>query len=89
MRLALALVGFAALAGCGKPPINTQDGGAPGRSVDLMAVAPDGTNLWRFDAGSRDVYFASSGAQWTESCGKNCRRDVHVPTADPLEAASK
>lgn len=86
MKRLITLAALAALAACTKPAIRTEDGGAADRTVELMAVAPDGTHLWRFDTGDRYVYFASSGAGWTENCGKNCRRDVQVPTADPLQA---
>lgn len=93
-KLALALIMALPLAACEAPvkPISTEDGGANDRTVDLMAVAPDGTHLWRFNTGGRPVYFASTGAQWEERCGKRCRRDVQVPTAmpsDPLEAAGQ
>jgi hypothetical protein len=73
------------LAGCeGPAPISTSDGGREdGGKVYLMAVAPDGTKLWVFDAPSlmRPVYFASSGTQTTVGCGKNCNRPEYVPTA--------
>jgi hypothetical protein len=73
------------LAGCeGPAPISTSDGGREdGGKVYLMAVAPDGTKLWVFDAPSlmRPVYFASSGTQTTVGCGKNCNRPEYVPNA--------
>jgi hypothetical protein len=73
------------LAGCESPaPISTSDGGREdGGKVYLMAVAPDGTKLWAFDAPGlrRTVFFASSGTQTTVGCGKNCNRPEYVPTA--------
>ena len=73
-----------ALTACGAPPLETLDGGrSDGNGVSLMAVAPDGTHLWRFENGSnRDVYFASSGTQRTVGCGKSCARAEIVPTAE-------
>jgi len=55
--------------------------------VALVAVAPDGTQLWGVrPIGGRTVYFASSGVQTShsESCGKNCTRtlDDIVPLAN-------
>lgn len=74
----------ALLASCGPGPIATEDGGGTdGRSVELMAEAPDGTKLWRFWNGTTPIYFASGGAQWTRSCGKNCTRTDQVPTRGP------
>jgi hypothetical protein len=73
------------LAGCeGPAPISASDGGREdGGKVYLMAVAPDGTKLWAFDAPglSPTVYFAASGTQTTVGCGKNCTRPEYVPTA--------
>jgi hypothetical protein len=73
------------LAGCYYPDaISTSDGGREDEGkVYLMAVAPDGTKLWMFDAPGlpRPVYFAASGTQTTVGCGKNCNRPEYVPTA--------
>lgn len=89
VNMLLAASAAVALTGCESAPIRREAGGAPDRNVDLMAVAPDGTQLWRFNDSGRTVYFASSGAQWTRHCGKNCSRKVQVPTADPLQAAGQ
>lgn len=84
----LAVVALLALVACQRTPaISTSDGGrTDNASVSLMAIAPDGTHLWRFNnPGGRDVYFASTGTQQTVNCGKNCTREETVPTAsDPL-----
>lgn len=47
--------------------------------VGLVAIAPDGTQLWAVEPeGGRTIYFASAGAQTShsESCGKNCTRTL-------------
>lgn len=86
----LIIASALALSGCQREGLSRENAGADGRTVELMAEAPDGTKLWRFDAGSRYVYFASTGAEWREHCGKNCNRTVEVPTAtDPLEASTR
>lgn len=74
----------AALGACSRDPLATEQAGMDGRTVQLMAEAPDGTKLWRFDAGVRYVYFSSAGTSTTVSCGKNCRREEQVPAAVPL-----
>lgn len=76
---ALALTACAA-----ETPIEAYDGGGnDGRTVDLMAIAPDGTKLWRFGGkGLRHpVYFASSGTSQVVNCGKNCVKNTQVATA--------
>lgn len=88
----LIILAALGLAACGRAPISSEEGGAPDRTVELMAEAPDGTKLWRYDPGkgSRYVYFASTGTSQTQGCGKNCTRTVTVPTAtDPLEASTR
>lgn len=80
-------VALLALAACdGSPP---QTGRAPddpqvveqGQYVVLIAVAPDGTKLWRYNGPgtSRYVFFSAAGTSTTERCGKNCSRAVQVP----------
>lgn len=72
------------LAGCVQEPIRTENGGAADRTVDLVAVAPDGTHLWRYDPGGgfeNYVYFASRGSSRAVGCGKNCTRVETVSTA--------
>lgn len=81
-QLVLFVGGIGFLAACKAAPIETASAGADGRTVELIATAPDGTKLWRFEDGSkRTVYFASSGTQHDESCGKGCTRSVTVPTS--------
>ena len=53
-----------------------------GGEVVQIALAPDGTVLWKVRDGSREVYFASSGAQWQSSCGKGCSRTNTVPSVE-------
>lgn len=75
------------------PAVTTATGDADAVSkveagqVALVAIAPDGTNLWAVrPQGGRTVYFSSRGTQasHSESCGKNCTRtiDDDVPMAD-------
>lgn len=85
----IAILALLALAGCsvqtrtGEPDADAKlnSGG-----VALAATAPDGTQLWVVEVGGRRVFFASSGAHWTErrSCGKSCTTTKHfdVPMAD-------
>lgn len=77
MKKTALLLAFLALAACSKLP----DSEIPRDKIVRVATAPDGTVLWGVHTGNRDVYFASSGTQTTESCGKNCTRSVQVPTA--------
>jgi streptogramin lyase len=89
LRTMIAALAALALVGC-EAPIARESGGAPGRTVDLIAVTPDGTKLWRvYTLPTGFVYFASSGTNWNSDCGKNCTENMQVPTADPLEAVGQ
>lgn len=85
MEKRIIVLGLAlAVAACGRGPIEVADGGGEdGRTVELIAVAPDGTHLWRYrDSGLRNVYFASTGTQSRVNCGKNCWRSETVGTTE-------
>jgi hypothetical protein len=89
--LALATLALTACQVTAPTPADNPDTPPDDRPVRLVATAPDGTQLWHvYDWDNHEnVYFASTGAQWEVRCGKHCRRDVRVPTADPLEAAAQ
>jgi hypothetical protein len=98
VKVGLVLAAALGLSGC-DGPARTADPIAEARmkngEVALVAVAPDGTQLWGITppGANRRVYFASTGTQTshTEHCGKSCNRTVDdiVPTAvDPIDIAS-
>jgi len=76
MKIVICAIALLGLAACNKPEANIPTG-----RVVLVTTAPDGTKLWGVKTNNRVVYFASSGTNSTESCGKSCSRDVQVPTA--------
>lgn len=80
----IALIACLALAAC-DPPQTAEPGAATkvqSGAVTLMATAPDGTKLWAVHSFGTTIYFAASGTQHTESCGKACTRTVTTPTAN-------
>jgi hypothetical protein len=77
MKKLAILLPIAMLSACNNPP----EANIPASQVVRVATAPDGTVLWGVRTGGRNVYFASTGTQTTQSCGKNCVRPVQVPTA--------
>ncbi len=80
MRRALVFAALLGLAACDRAQPVEQANGSP-NEVFLVAIAPDGTHLWRTGGG---VYFASSGTQRTVSCGKSCTRQERVATAQVM-----
>lgn len=78
------------LMACESQPLATSSAGEDGRTVALVATAPDGTKLWRFKDGyGWTVYFASSGTQRQVSCGKGCTRPETVPTDNVVDDQDK
>lgn len=71
------------LAACSKEPVAVQRTNNPQINVSLM-VEHDGVRVWRFEDGTRTVYFTTPNGDvtehHTESCGKACSRQVQTPT---------
>jgi hypothetical protein len=80
MRYLIALL---LLASCAKDPVAT--GRTDNPEIDVGTLFDhEGCRVYRFHDGDRSVYYAkcyaSSETAWSESCGKNCHRQVNVPT---------
>lgn len=78
IRLAVVAAAVLALVGCNKPAETTARAGLD-FTVDRL-FTHDGCTVYRFIDGASYRYFTncSGSAQWSESCGKNCSRDVQV-----------
>ena len=84
-RFAVLLLSLALLSACERRAESSASAGAD-FVVDRLFVH-DGCTVYRFKDGGSARYFsrcdgaAFSGVSWSESCGKGCTRQVHVPTA--------
>lgn len=65
------------IASCSKPPETTHSAGLEFKVDKLFTI--DGCTVYRFED-SRTVYFTncSGSTKYSETCGKNCTRDVVV-----------
>ena len=84
-RIAVLLLSLALLSACERRAESSASAGVD-FVVDRLFVH-DGCAVYRFKDQGNSRYFsrcdgaASSGTSWSESCGKGCTRQVHVPTA--------
>lgn len=76
LRALVAPLVLLAVAACKPEPIPLNSTG-PTEGVKLIAIAPDGTKLWRIG----DIHFSAAGTSRRVSCGKSCTRDELVPNA--------
>lgn len=81
MRIFLGLIAVALVAGCAKEPESVATVGAGGVQAETL-FTHEGCRVYRFSDNGRYVYYTncSGSAKWAENCGKNCIRNVNVPT---------
>ncbi|WP_179215183.1 DUF4884 domain-containing protein [Achromobacter xylosoxidans] len=94
MRSLVMIMAALALAGCSKDPVSVS--GTDNREIQVAELfTHHGVTIYRFDDGSRRVYFSSNAgdvtAQHTENCGKGGIRTVTVETkgAGPFNQGEK
>lgn len=91
-KLLLIAITAALLCACEAQPVSVSSTNNPSVPVALL-FEHDGCKVYRFKDDGRTLYFskceASAGQQlaqstttWSESCGKNCVRDVSITTGD-------
>lgn len=82
-RLLSLLAVLVLVVACSKDPIAVERTNNPNVNVSLM-IEHDGVRVWRFEDGTRVVYFTTPTGDvtehHTESCGKNCSRRVETQT---------
>ena len=76
-KIALAFICLLGLSAC-KDEVSVPVETTGPREVFLVAVAPDGTNLWKTKVNGYSVFFSSSGTNYTIHEGKTTR-DIQVP----------
>lgn len=78
MKLLIAVLAVAALAGCTKQAETSTAAGVEFR-VDKL-FTHEGCTVYRFEDGGRNRYFTncSGSTNWTESCGKNCTQPMNI-----------
>jgi hypothetical protein len=78
MKKILILAAILALAGCSKP---AETSTSVGREfvVDKL-FTHEGCTVYRFNDGGNNRYFTNcqGSTSWTESCGKNCTRQMNI-----------
>lgn len=67
------------LCGCVKDPLSTKGTGNLNFTVEFL-FENEGCRIYRFYDGGRNIYYTNCLGQtkWSESCGKNCSRQVGV-----------
>lgn len=83
MRSLVMIMTALALVGCSKDPVSVS--GTDNKEIQVAELfTHHGVTIYRFDDGSRRVYFSSNAgdvtAKHTENCGKGCIRTVTVET---------
>ena len=85
MKSVLLLLVVFALTGC-KPPITPEQSEAAGKGFQVDRLfTHEGCTVFRFEDSGRYRYFSKcdgprSETSWVEGCGKNCTREVSIPT---------
>jgi hypothetical protein len=78
MKKILILAAILTLAGCSKP---AETSTSVGREfvVDKL-FTHEGCTVYRFNDGGNNRYFTNcqGSTSWTESCGKNCTRQMNI-----------
>lgn len=81
------------LVACYKEPVDRKATDNPEVPVEKL-FTQDGCAVYRFEDGGRMHYFAkcenaTATAMSTESCGKNCIRDVEIPTVNAPQVETR
>lgn len=83
MKKILIIISFGLLASCDEPNRGVEVLKTNNSEFDVhLLFEVDGCKVYRFMDYGRERYFSNcnGSVEWTESCGKNCTRDVQVPT---------
>ncbi len=86
MRTLLAL-SLLAMLGCDAKPVSTTSTNNQEIKVDML-FTHQGITVFRFNDGGHNVYFTKQGdihSVYSESCGKNCIKEVRIMTFNGVE----
>lgn len=80
-KYSILLLSIVALNGCIESAKSVVETDNPGIKVEFL-FEKDGCKVYRFKDGGYKYFTTCQGStSWTESCGKNCHKQVDCPTA--------